>query len=368
MESKAQVVGTTAKIIPLASSKGAEKLCEVCQSEAHLQCTKCRVTFYCDAEHQQADWVGIHERICQLLVPIRTPTLFSLQRAGRIEMQLKKAELIEICRMVAQRKLSEGKHQDALPAAQFCLRCSIDVHGPSSVQMVPAYLLLADANMGLGNLALVAEFLSQAEWAVLKSPECGRAVHHRLHRSLGRLHMATGNLEAALLNFANDIYFASEEYGLDSTVTCGGYFLMADVFVKQGKVPIARSLYSEVARTWHCHLTKLFKTHIQYVQNPDMMLEPSYDKAQWAEVDEMLRTILEFEQNDSRRDPPQTALVAHCLAMLWFLVGESQKALGFCSMALQASQLIPNHDLTEPIQGLLQLVQSPHTEPRPGSD
>lgn len=144
--------------------------------------------------------------------------------------------------MVAQRKLSEGKHQDALPAAQFCLRCSIDVHGPSSVQMVPAYLLLADANMGeegaqngfsaqivsfllmhdcvcvcvhmcvfilafpgLGNLALVAEFLSQAEWAVLKSPECGRAVHHRLHRSLGRLHMATGNLEAALLNFANDV-------------------------------------------------------------------------------------------------------------------------------------------------------------------
>lgn len=42
------------------------------------------------------------------------------------------------------------------------------------------------------------------------------------------------------------IYFASEEYGLDSTVTCRGYFLMADVFAKQGKMPIARSLYSEV--------------------------------------------------------------------------------------------------------------------------
>lgn len=58
---------------------------------------------------------------------------------------------------------------------------------------------------GLGNLELVAELLSQAEWAVLKSPECGHAVHHRLHRSLGRLHTATGNLEAALLNFANDV-------------------------------------------------------------------------------------------------------------------------------------------------------------------
>lgn len=139
---------------------------------------------------------------------------------------------------MAESKLSEGRHQEALPAAQFCLRCSIDVHGPSTVQLVPAYLLLADANMGeegaynyfsaqtflhhmfnacvcvcmhvlvfpgMGNLALVAELLSQAEWAVLKSPECGHAVHHRLHRSLGRLHTKTGNLEAALHNFANDV-------------------------------------------------------------------------------------------------------------------------------------------------------------------
>lgn len=57
-------------------------------------------------------------------------------------------ELIEICRAVAQSKISEGKHQEALPAAQFCLHCSIDVYGPCTVQLVPAYLLLADANMG----------------------------------------------------------------------------------------------------------------------------------------------------------------------------------------------------------------------------
>lgn len=49
---------------------------------------------------------------------------------------------------MAQNKLSEGKHQEALPAAQFCLRCSIEVHGVSTVQIVPAYLLLAEANMG----------------------------------------------------------------------------------------------------------------------------------------------------------------------------------------------------------------------------
>ncbi|KAL7398869.1 hypothetical protein ABVT39_016331 [Epinephelus coioides] len=368
MEATSRVLGPTSRIIPLALAKGTEKLCELCRRRAHLQCTQCQVTFYCDAEHHQADWVGIHERICQLLVPIRTPTLFSLQRAGQIEIQLKKAELAEICRLVAQSKLSEGKHQEALPAAQFCLQCSIDVHGPGSVQLVPAVLLLAEANMGLGHLPLVAELLSQAEWAVLQNPECGPAVHHRLHRSLGRLHTETGNLEAALFNFANDIYFASEEYGVDSTVTCSGYFLMADVFAKQGRIPIARSLYSEVAHIWHCHLTRLLKTHLQSIQSPDILLEPSYDTAQRVEVDKMLNTMLELVQNDSKKDLAQIALVAHCLAMLWFLGGDSLKALGFGSTALQASQLIPNHDLTEPIQSLLQLVQGPHTESHPGSD
>uniref|UniRef100_A0A3Q0SZV8 Zinc finger, MYND-type containing 12 n=1 Tax=Amphilophus citrinellus TaxID=61819 RepID=A0A3Q0SZV8_AMPCI len=80
-------------IIPLALPKGAEKLCELCQREARLQCSKCRVTFYCDAEHQQADWVGIHKRICQLLVPIRTQTLHSLQQTSHIETQIKKVRI-----------------------------------------------------------------------------------------------------------------------------------------------------------------------------------------------------------------------------------------------------------------------------------
>lgn len=42
------------------------------------------------------------------------------------------------------------------------------------------------------------------------------------------------------------VYYASEMFGLDSTVTSGGYFLMADVFLKQNKPDVALSLYAEV--------------------------------------------------------------------------------------------------------------------------
>lgn len=58
----------------------------------------------------------------------------------------------------------------------------------------------------MNNLSLVAELLSQAEWAVLKTPDCGYAVHQRLHRSLGRLHTITRELDAALFDFGNDVW------------------------------------------------------------------------------------------------------------------------------------------------------------------
>lgn len=341
------------RIIPLALPKGTEKLCELCQNRAYLQCAHCGVTFYCDASHQFADWVGIHKRICPLLIPIRTETLQSFKKAGRIENNIRKRELISIARSVAEGKLSEGKHQEAMPAGQTCLRFSIDVFGPSTIQLVPSYLLLSEANMGLGNLSTAAELLSQAEWAVSKNPECGHELHHRLHRSLGRLQSATGNFEGALFNFSNDIYHAAEVYGLDSTVCSSGIFLMANVFVKQGKTPIARSMYNEVAQTWHSHLSKLLEP---FLDNPHGSLQPTFDKAKQVEVDKMLQTILDFEQSQSRKDSDSMALVYHCLCMLWFMGGDCVKALGFGRSALQTSHMIPNHALTQPIQRLLQLV------------
>lgn len=45
------------------------------------------------------------------------------------------------------------------------------------------------------------------------------------------------------------------------------------------------------------------------------------DTVQQVEVDMMLRTVLEFKQSESA----QIVLVAHCLAMLWFLEGDHKK-------------------------------------------
>ncbi|KAM9785618.1 zinc finger MYND domain-containing protein 12 [Neosynchiropus ocellatus] len=367
--------GTT-KLVPLASPKGAQKLCALCQRRAFLQCNGCRVTFYCDDTHQREDWDGIHGRICRSLITAGSSNLNTFQQTDRNEAQLKKMELIKVCRLVAQNKMCEGEHQGALPAAQLCLRLSAEVHGPSTGQMVPAYLLLADVNLGnedvsylvstshsvwlcldpgVGNLAVVSELLSQAEWAVLKSPACGSSVRHQLHRSLGRLHTATGNLDAALFHFANDIYFASEELGPDSTVAASGYFLMAAVFARQKKMAIARSMYAEVARIWHAQLADL----VQGLVGDEPEIVSEFDKPQRAEVDSMLRAILDFEHADARRDPARTASVNHALAMLWFLGRDFGKAGGFCGAALQACESRPNPDLSDAVRHLMQLMPTP---------
>uniref|UniRef100_A0A3P9KZI4 MYND-type domain-containing protein n=1 Tax=Oryzias latipes TaxID=8090 RepID=A0A3P9KZI4_ORYLA len=96
MEDRPLVLGQTCKATPLAFPKGRKKVCELCQSPARLQCAMSRVTFYCHAENQRADWVAIHERICKLF-----------------ENQL-----------------------------------SPDVRGPQSVHQAHAFLLLAEANIG----------------------------------------------------------------------------------------------------------------------------------------------------------------------------------------------------------------------------
>jgi len=39
----------------------------------YFQCRFCRVTYYCEKEHEALDYRGIHQKICQLLIPVRYP-------------------------------------------------------------------------------------------------------------------------------------------------------------------------------------------------------------------------------------------------------------------------------------------------------
>ncbi|XP_053360332.1 zinc finger MYND domain-containing protein 12 isoform X1 [Clarias gariepinus] len=355
-------------ISPLANPKGINKLCELCNQPARLQCKNCRVTFYCNVTHQQADWNSIHEKVCELLITVRTPLSFCCFQADRefhhIQNLKRLEHITELSHAAAKSWMLQGKYSEAMPAAQLSLRCAIDIYGPDVVELVPAYLLLAEASIGLGSLSQAKNYLSQAEWMVKKNPGCSRTFLHLFHRALGRLYLATGDYRCALLHFANDVYYASEEFGVDSVVTAGGYFLIADVFMKQGKTDITHSLYTEVASIWHTHLSKM----MEFYNQEDQKGEQYFDSAQCAEVNRMLSVMLEAQQQDVNAHPAcgtalsyslgQKALVSHSLAMLWFLCNDHMKALDFGKKAAEFSQRCEHNNLAESIQSLIQQAET----------
>ncbi|XP_055655906.1 zinc finger MYND domain-containing protein 12, partial [Falco peregrinus] len=345
--------------------------CELCGAAARLRCPRCRLTHYCDVDHQKADWVSIHERICQLLIPIRTslPCLLSeKERKHGMEQLVKRQKyIIDVASSTAQEFVLDGKHKEAIPAALHALRFATEVYGSNSVQLVPAYLLLAEASAGVGRLPQASKYLSQAQWIVLRTPDCSVALQCKLHRSLGLFCAAEGDFEQALYHLANDIYLASSTFGLKSIETSGGYFHMANVFFQQNKTDIANSLYAKVTDIWHAFLVKAVQAQEQSLSSRLEMSPFAEEKevsedlmteAQQAEATRVLSAVLASREQAPKQQPGETARVLHALAMLYYLTLDLSKAREVGVKAFDLVKQLPQHESLETIGHLLKLINA----------
>ncbi|CAI5782630.1 finger MYND domain-containing 12 [Podarcis lilfordi] len=361
----------TQQLVPLALPRGQKLFCELCRGPATLRCGSCAVTYYCDVEHQSADWVSIHEKICQLLIPLRTTLPFynseEERKHGREQKLRREKFLAELTQAVAQNFLLEGKHEDAIPAALHSLKFSISVHSSNAVELVPAYLILAEAGLGLGHLAQAEEYLSQAQWIILKNSHCSNAIQSDFHRNLGLLHAAKGNFEDSLYHLANDIYFSSCAFGTNHMAASGGYFHMANVFFRQNRMDIADSLYSEVTNIWHHHFSHFIGLQYHTLMTPaelDMLAEEEetteevLDAKQRAEAKQMLSAILEIREQSPRPQLAQIAKVLHTLAMFHYLILDVPKAHELVMKLLQVMKKLPKYEPSESLHQLVKLLKS----------
>ena len=58
----------------------------------------------------------------------------------------------------------QGSFDLAVPGALQASRFCADLYGKDSVKIVPCYIVLAEANLGLRRLKAAEEFLSLANW------------------------------------------------------------------------------------------------------------------------------------------------------------------------------------------------------------
>jgi hypothetical protein len=86
------------------------------------------------------------------------------------------------------------------------LKLAIEVYGPRSVQLIPSYLILAEASLGLKQLNQSWEYLSQAQYTVLQQNEqAPLAITSQLARNMAQLCMAKHEYDDAARYLANDV-------------------------------------------------------------------------------------------------------------------------------------------------------------------
>ncbi|KAJ3359431.1 Zinc finger MYND domain-containing protein 12 [Allomyces javanicus] len=245
----------TTMINPLANPKGVKHECELCARPAHFVCPDCRSTYYCDKEHQMLDHTAIHGKVCAILKQLRSPVAFlgseeERKNKEREILDLRKS-LLTVTRTDAQKLLFEGEFAYAIPAALQALRCAMAIYGHHSLELVPCYLLLGEASIGLHQYNQAEEYLASAKWALVKSPSSNLAVQAKLARNFGLLYHSRHQSRDAAAYLARAIFYASQHLGdPDHIHVAGAYFQLGQVFADDGKVPAATAAFGRVLGMW----------------------------------------------------------------------------------------------------------------------
>ena len=150
----------------------------------------------------------------------------------RREEALKESKLSELMfqKSEAESHLSQGQFEAAIPVALSAMTLSVELYGNESIDVVPCYLLLAEANLGTQQLGQAEWYLSQANWAVVKTPDCSFHIRSIVHRCFGKLYAQQGRTEEALTHLSSNVYYCARESGSRSIDCADGYFLLAQVF------------------------------------------------------------------------------------------------------------------------------------------
>lgn len=321
----------------LARPKGVKYECEVCGRPATLKCSECP-TFYCTQEHFEVDWRGIRNLIAQDIVVLRErPKMIGSEeeRDRRAEelMGIRK-ELLELCTETAQKFLVQGKYELAVPGALQSLKLAIEVFGSEATELVPSYLLLAEANLGLRRLKIAEEFLSLANWNILKHPQAGSAMVSSLQRNFGRLYAAQQRYTEASQAFATDIYHSSLEFGPEHMRSAPSYFHMGRVFQSHQKLDRAHSFYAKVIDIYTAFLEDCLKSRAMSGDYGGVGLGGPGGDVTSVEIEEALEVIKHiteyrerrFEEDKSDATSTQAAEGRYALGLILSYTGDFQAA------------------------------------------
>ncbi|CAM9609591.1 unnamed protein product [Pylaiella littoralis] len=341
----------------LAFPKGNIPKCEISGQAASVACITPHITLYYATEEQaEQAWHGIMHKISPLVGPLRAtpPIIGSEEERARREytVQMSKRALIDLCQQEASKFLVQGRYDLAVPGAIQALVFCKEIFGDGSIEMVPPYLLLSEANLGLGMLQSAEGFLSMANWSILKTPKCSNAIRSQLHRNFGKLHTAQNKLDEAIEDLSKDIYCSSLEVGPEHIDTSAGFFLIANIFYAQRKVESSLAFYDKVVDIWYKFLASV---------RSDASLAENVGKAQLSEGMDMLTQVLNTRVNLLGETHIATGEARCTLGLLHLFVADRAAAIEHLTSAseIYSHHLGSDHASTQDVVDILVQLGGP---------
>jgi hypothetical protein len=141
------------KLNPLAMPKNVSLTCELTGRPALVQLVTPHITLnFASREAAMQSWEGILCKIAHIMGTLLAPSTSvgsELERADHArDVAACQVALVALCNDEAARHTVQGHFDLAVPAATYSLRFATAAHGEGKLQLVPAYLYLAEAYLG----------------------------------------------------------------------------------------------------------------------------------------------------------------------------------------------------------------------------
>eukprot|EP01006_Ploeotia_vitrea_P057170 TRINITY_DN68156_c5_g1_i6.p1 TRINITY_DN68156_c5_g1~~TRINITY_DN68156_c5_g1_i6.p1 ORF type:complete len:484 (-),score=84.70 TRINITY_DN68156_c5_g1_i6:121-1572(-) len=207
------------------------------------------------------DWNSLETKFQELNGLLNAPS-YGLNASLARQKQKQQVEqaietLLEMAQAESRRLLVEGDAQAAVEGGLRTLKLKEAYYGTGSLQLVPSYFHLARTNQYLDKFKQAEEFLSLAQWTILRHPECDVALKAELHQTFGLLYASDGKLDIALKQLAQATYYLTLLNGPNHILTSFGYFDLGNVFAAKSNMDSAMAYYEKVKDIWFTHLEKV---------------------------------------------------------------------------------------------------------------
>mmetsp|Transcript_1396 Transcript_1396/g.3734 ORF Transcript_1396/g.3734 Transcript_1396/m.3734 type:complete len:362 (-) Transcript_1396:84-1169(-) len=348
-----------APISQLARRKGVPYRCEITGAPATLRCTECPV-YFATQEHFDVWWRGIGHKIARDIVLLQSQVgSVETRQQRKDEMQEIRQDLLVLCTETAQKFLVQGKYELAVPGALQALKLCTEMHKESRA-LVTTYLMLAEAHLGLRRLDAAEEFLSMANWNILKHPEVGAAMMSNLQRNFGRLYATQQRYDEALQAFATDVYYSSKEFGPENIRSSPAYFQMGRVF-ETSSLSNAVAFYSKVVEIYVTYLESWMDHSQGKSAHPPDELGP----VEIEEAVEIIKHIVEHRERRQLKDGGaeegirvESADGRYALGLFFIFMNDSTNAKESLSCALEGflSTIGPDHVRSKKCSQFLDLL------------